>query len=429
MIYTDEIPKQGSSPLINPREELPLFEFPGSPAINQLISLRENGAMKLPAAVGMDDGSTVKVLDLATSPNLLIAGSRICYDSIVQSLKLIIYSLLMTKHPSEVKLILMDAHGLDFMGYELLSNHYFTYLSDANIGIVSSARDSSEVMASLLKEIEDRLKMFQTARCRTIEQYNEKYCQIQLLPTEGNRFLPYIVVIANEYAELLPLTKSYKQAYLNQFIRIARIGKAAGIHLVFGTTYLLKDLLPRELVDSFPSVMAYRVNSKNESKMLLMDNGPEALKDIRSFILRDSLETYHLRSLDIHDDEFDRVVEGVGKQQGYQRSYNMPYYLPDPRSDYEDDYCGRLLDVRQLDEHFEEAARFVVISQRGDPSELQKHFGMGYAKAGRIMDQLEVAGIVGPQRGSKPREVLVNDFNELDQILSAFSDEESGALR
>ena len=410
-------------PRINPRDELPLFEFPGASAIDELKGLREDGTMKLPIAVGTDENSAVKIIDLADSPNLLIAGSRVCYDSIVQSLKTVIYSLLMTRHPSEVKLVMMDAHGLDFMGYEQLSDHYFACLPDADNSIVSSASDSSKVMGGLLKEIEDRLKFFQKARCRNIEQYNEKYCQRQLLPAEGHHFLPYIVVVANEYAEFLPQTKPYKQPYLNQLIRVARIGKPAGIHLVFGTTYLLKDLLPRELADGFPGVMAYRVNSKNESKMLLMDSGPDALRDTRSFILRDNLETYHLRSLDVRDDEFDRVVENVGKQRGYQRSFSTPYYLPDPWTEYEEEYGGGMVDLKQLDEHFEECARLVVSMKRGSTSDLQRRLGMGYAKAGRVMDQLEAAGIVGPQNGAKPREVLVKDTDELEQILSHFINE------
>ena len=425
MIHTENITETDTLLRINPRDELPLFEFPGASAFGELNSLRDDGTMKLPVAVGMDEGSSVKIIDLADSPNLLIAGSRVCYDSIVQSLKTVIYSLLMTRHPSEVKLVMMDAHGLDFMDYDQLADHYLACLTDADNSIVSSSRDSSNVMASLLKEIEDRLKLFQKVRCRNFAQYNEKYCQGQLLQTEGYHFLPYIVVVANEYAEFLPLTKPYKQSYLNQLIRVARIGKTAGIHLVFGTTYLMKDLLPRDLVDDFLSIMAYKVNSKNESKMLLMDSGPEALRDTRSFIFRDyNLETYHLRGLDIRDDEFDRVVEGIGMQRGYQRSYSTPYYLPDPWAEYEDDCGGEMLDMKQLDERFEECARLVVSMKRASTPDLQRRLGMGYAKAGRVMDQLEAAGIVGPQNGSKPREVLVKDLNELDQILSAIANGE-----
>ena len=420
-----KLQQESDTSRINPREELPLFEFPGTPAIDGVDELREGKSMRLPIVVGQDDRG-VKIIDLAESPNLLIAGSRVCYDSIVQSLKAVIYSLLMTRHPAEVKLVLMDAHGLDFMGYEQLSNHYFACMPDADSGsIVSSASDSSKVMGALQKGIEERLKLFQKAHCRNIEQYNEKFCQRQLQPTDAHHFLPYIVVVANEYAEFLSLSKPYKQAYLNQFIRVARIGKSAGIHLVFGTTYLLKDLLPRELADGFPSVMAYRVNSKSESRMLLMDSGPEALRDTHSFILRDNLDTTLLHSLDIHDDEFDRVVADVGKQRGYQKSFSTPYYLPDPWSEYEEDYGGAQMDMKLLDERFEECARFVVSMKCGSTSDLQRRLGLGYAKAGRVMDQLEAAGIVGPQNGSKPREVLVNDTDELDQILSHFLNDPS----
>ena len=419
----NDITDPAALPRINPRDELPLFEFPGAPSIDELNGLRDDGTMKLPIAVGTDENSAVKIIDLADSPNLLIAGSRVCYDSIVQSLKTVIYSLLMTRHPSEVKLVMMDAHGLDFMGYEQLTDHYFACLPDADGGIVSLPQDASMVMVTLMKEIEDRLKLFQRARCRNIEQYNEKYCQRQLLPTEGHRFFPYIVVVVNEYAEFMPQTRPYKQAFMNRIVRLARIGKPAGIHLVFGTTYLLRELLPRELVDGFPGVMAYRMNSKSESRMLLMDSGPDSLRDTRSFILRYEVDTYNLRNLNVRDDEFDRVVDGIGKQKGFQRSFSTPYYLPDPWTEFEEEYGGGMVDMKQLDDRFEECARLVVSMKRGSTPDLQRRLGIGYAKAGRIMDQLEAAGIVGPQNGAKPREVLVKDTDELEQILSHFINE------
>ena len=417
-------------PRINTREELPYFKFPASTAIEELIPLREEGirrdSMKLPVAIGRDKDSKVKIIDLADAPNLFISGSRACYDSVVRSLKTVVYSILMTRHPSEVKLVLMDAHQLDFMGYDQLLNHYLACLPDATSdeeeraqSIVSTPDRASNYLASIKQEIDERTKLLQKARCRNIEQYNDKYLDRHFLPTQGHHYLPYIVVIVNEYAEFISLSNQYRQAFLNQIVRLAHLGKAAGVHLVVGTTYVMRDFIPKELIDSFPDVLAFRVNSGSESKILLGEAGAENLKDTQSIIVKENVEKYPLKTLDIPDYEFDDVVDGIGKLQGYKRSYNTPYYLPEPWNDGYEETLDEVI-MKQLDERFEEAARLVVTSQRGSTSDLQRRLGMGYAKAGRVMDQLEAAGIVGPQWRDKPRDVLVKDFNELDQILSHF---------
>ena len=417
-------------PRINPRDDLSHFILPTSAAIEDLVQFREagsdGGSMKLPVAIGRDENSRVKIIDLADAPNLFIAGSRACYDRIVQSLKTVVYSLLTTKHPSKVKLVLMDAHQLDFMGYDRLLYHYLACLPDSTSEkeerancIVSSPEKISPYLGALQQEVEDRVKLLQKARCRGIEQYNEKYLERHLLPTEGHHYLPYIVVVVNEYAEFVSLSNRYRQTVLNQFVRLAHIGKAAGVYLVVGTTYILRDLISKDLIDSFPYVLSYRVNSGSESRIVLGEVGAEDIRNTGTLIFKENVEMSPLSVLDIQDEEFDRVVEGIGKQYGYKRSYNLPYYLPEPWDGSVDD-TGGVVDLRQLDERFEEAARLIVTSQRGSTSDLQRRLGMGYAKAGLVMDQLEAAGIVGPQNGSKPREVLVKDFKELDRILSHF---------
>ena len=417
-------------PRINLRDDLSYYKLPASGAIEDLVRLREagsdGGTLKLPVAIGRDENSRVKIIDLADAPNLFIAGSRACYDRIVQSLKTVVYSLLMTKHPSEVKLVLMDAHQLDFMGYDRLLYHYLACLPDSTSEkeerancIVSSPEKISTYLGALQQEVEDRVKLLQKARCRSIEQYNEKYLERHLLPTEGHHHLPYIVVVVNEYAEFVSLSNRYRQTVLNQFVRLAHIGKAAGVYLVVGTTYILRDLISKELIDSFPYVLSYRVNSGSESRIVLGDVGAEDIRNTDTLIFKENVEMSPLSVLDIQDEEFDRVVEEIGRQRGYRRSYNLPYYLPEPWDGSMDD-IGGVVEMKQLDERFEEAARLVVTTQRGSPSDLQRRLGMGYAKAGRVMDQLEAAGIVGPQNGSKPREVLVKDFKELELILSHF---------
>ena len=417
-------------PDINPRDDLPRFIFPVSFVLEELNHIQEDWdkpeSMKLPVAVGKDENSKVKIIDLAETPNLLIAGSRACYDSVVRSLKTVIYSLLVTKHPSEVKFVLMDAHRIDFMGYEKLLFHYLAVLPTASDlkeeianSIVSSTDASFQVLSSLNKEIDERLLLLQRARCRSVEQYNKKYSERKLLPTEGYYPLPYLVVVVNEYAEFVSLTNRSIQPYFNQIVRIAHKGQAVGVHLVLGTTYILREFIPSELIDCFPGVLSYRVNSWNESKILLGEMGAENQSGSKSFIFKNDGEISTLHNLDISEDEFDRVVEGIGKQIGFKKSYNTPHYLPDAWDDGTSE-SNSMITFAQLDERFEEAARLIVTSQRGSTADLQRRLGMGYAKAGRVMDQLEAAGIVGPQNGSKPREVLVKDFYELDQILSHF---------
>lgn len=417
-------------PRINPRDELPRFYFPQTEISLELFKYRMEGvnphSLRLPILIGKDEDSQERIIDLSSTPNLFIAGSRACYDSVVRSLKLVVYSLLMTRHPSEVKLVLMDAHHLDFMGYEKLLYHYLACTTDSRNEkeerencIVSSPDKAFQVLFCIKQEIDDRIKLLQKARCRNIEQYNEQYLERHLLPTEGHHYMPYIVVVVNEYAEFVSLSSRNRQPFLDQIVRIAHVGKAAGIHLVLGTTYILRDLIPKELIDSFPGVVAYRVNSGSESKILIGEVGAENQRDTESILFKDNVDIYPMQTMGIPDVEFDYVVDVIGHCIGYQRSYYTPYYLPEPWDPDSDD-SGGMIDLRMLDERFEEAARLVVTSQRGSTSDLQRRLGMGYAKAGLVMDQLEAAGIVGPQNGSKPREVLVKDFKELDQILSHF---------
>lgn len=418
-------------PRIDPREDLSCFMPPSSVAIRGLIQLQEAGndgdAMKLPVAIGRDKNSDVKMIDLAEAPNLFIAGTRACYDKIVQSLKTVVYSLLLTKHPSEVKFVLMDAHQLDFMGYDQLLCHYLACPPDGasekeerDNCVVSSPERISTYLRAIRQEVENRVKLLQKAHCRSIDQYNEKFVERHLLPTQGHRYLPYIVVVVNEYAEFVSLSNRYRQTVLNQLVNLAHIGKAAGVHLVVGTTYILRDLIPKDLIGSFPYVLSYRMNSGSESRIVLGDVGAEDIKNTDTFVFKENVEMLSLSILDIQDEEFDRVVEEIGKQRGAKRSYNLPYYLPEPWDGSMDD-VGGTIERKQFDERFEEAARLVVASQHGSPSDLQRRLGMGYAKAGRVMDQLEAAGIVGPQNGSKPRGVLVKDLKELDLILSHFT--------
>ena len=415
---------------INQRDALPLFVFPESALVKELSGIRDEGLKKggcrLPIILGQKDNNNVELIDLANLPNLLIAGSRACYESIVQSLKTIIYSLLLTRHPSEVKFVLLDAHRLDFMGYERLLYHYLACLPGSNNekdeiknSVISSSRDAYHIISSIRKEIDTRIELIQRARCRSIEQYNEKFLNRELLPSEGHRYIPYIVVMMNEYSELISTEPHSKRAFLNSLVHLGRLGKSAGIHLVLGTTCILKDYLTKELLDVCPGIMAFRVNSRLDSKMLLDEFGAEVQPDSFSFVYKENGETSPLRCLDIPVDEFDRVVDEIGDQKGPKKSFRTGYYLCDPNEP-EEDEGGGMIDMKDIDEHFEEAARLVVTSQRGSTSDLQRRLGLGYAKACRVMDQLEAAGIVGPQQGSMPREVLVKDFIELDAILTRF---------
>ena len=391
-------------------------------------SYRESKA-ELPVAIGYTITQKVKVFDLADAPHLLIAGATKQGKSV--GLNVIVSSLLYSKHPSELKFIFIDPKMVEFSSYAKMIHHYLAVLptsSDAademDHAIIKNAKDAAAVLQSLCIEMDERYELLSKAYVNNIKLYNNKYRDRHLLPTDGHHFMPYLVVVVDEYADLTmsvgagPEAKALARGITQSIIRLAQKGRAAGIHVILATQRPTVDVVTGLIKANFPMRIAFRVTSRTDSQTILDTNGAEKLIGKGDMLLYTGIDMERIQCALIGNDEIVSVTDAIWEQQGYRKSYNTPYYLPEPPSD-SGDAPGEI-DMKNIDDRFEEAARLIVTSQRGSTSDIQRRLGMGYARAGKVMDQLEAAGIVGPQMGSKPREVLVKDFNELDGIISHF---------
>ncbi|MBP5487289.1 MAG: DNA translocase FtsK 4TM domain-containing protein [Bacteroidales bacterium] len=391
-------------------------------------SFRESKA-ELPVAIGYTIHQKVKVFDLADAPHLLVAGATKQGKSV--GLNAMVASLLYSKHPSELKFVFIDPKMVEFSHYGRLLHHYLAVLpcnderEELDNAIVKKADKAEKVLKSLVAEMEQRYELLSKALVPNIKQYNEKYKDRHLLPTEGHRFLPYIVTIVDEYADLTMSVggggdaKAQSRSISTSIIRLAQKGRAAGIHIVLATQRPSVDVITGLIKANFPTRIAFRVISRIDSSTILDSPGAEKLIGRGDMLYYAGVEMERVQCALIDSDEINKLTEFVGSQQGYKKSYNTPYYLPDVEEATEDG-SGGMVDMKNLDERFEEAARMIVMNQRGSTSDLQRRLGMGYAKAGRVMDQLEAAGIVGPQEGSKPRQVLISSLEELEKVLEAF---------
>ena len=288
--------------------------------------------------------------------------------------------------------------------------------------IVKNAKSAAAVLQSLCIEMDDRYALLNKAGVNNIKLYNDKYRDRHLLPTEGHRFLPYVVVVIDEYADLTmsvgagPESKAVARSITTSVIRLAQKGRAAGIHVVLATQRPSVDVISGIIKTNFPTRIAFRVASRIDSMTILDMPGAEKLIGRGDMLYYAGVETERIQCGFVSNKEINDIAGYIGEQQGYQKCYNTPYYLPDPAP--AEGEGGGMIDASELDERFVEAAKMVVMTQKGSTSDLQRRLGMGYAKAGRVMDQLENAGIVGPQEGSKPRQVLVQDLDTLQQMLN-----------
>lgn len=387
---------------------------------------------ELPVAIGYTIQQKVKVFDLADAPHLLVAGATKQGKSV--GLNAIVTSLLYAKHPSELKLVFIDPKMVEFSAYAHLLKHYLAVLpcnderEERDNAIVKKADKADKILRSLCIEMDQRYELLSKASVPNIKTYNEKYRNRKLLPTEGHRFLPYIVTIIDEYADLTMSVggsgdaKVVARSITTSIIRLAQKGRAAGLHVVLATQRPSVDVITGLIKTNFPTRIAFRVVSRTDSSTILDSPGAEKLIGKGDMLYYAGVEMERVQCAYIDSEEINRLNEYIGSQEGHNKSFNTPFYLP-PVDDDTEEGSGGMVDMTKLDERFEEAAKLVVMSQRGSTSDLQRRLGMGYAKAGRVMDQLEAAGIVGPQEGSKPRQVLVSSLDELDQIIAAYKNQ------
>ena len=390
---------------------------------------RETSA-ELPIAIGYTITQEVKTFDLTDAPHLLVAGATKQGKSVC--LNVIISSLLYAKHPTELKFVFIDPKMVEFTAYNSLLKHYLAVLPMAQSAdeekkqaIVKTPQQAEQILNSLCIEMDERYKLLADAGVNDFKNYNEKYKDRHLLPTEGHKYLPYLVVVIDEYADLVMAggsgadAKKSAKNIESSIIRLAQKGRAAGIHVIIATQRPSVNVITGLIKANFPTRIAFRVLSGADSKTILDTTGAENLIGKGDMLYYAGVKMERIQCALVDMKEIRKVTGFIENQSGYRQCCSTPYYLPVPISQ-DGEAGGGSIDMQNIDAMFEEAARLVVTSQKGSTSDLQRKLGMGYARAGRVMDQLEAAGIVGPQDGSKPRKVLVGDMMELEELMGSF---------
>ena len=389
-----------------------------------------NSKAELPIAIGYTITQEVKTFDLTDAPHLLVAGATKQGKSV--GLNVIISSLLYAKHPTELKFVFIDPKMVEFTAYNSLLKHYLAVLpmaaseeDERENAIIKQPKQAEAVLNSLCIEMDERYKLLAAAGVNDIKLYNDKYKDRRLLPTDGHKYLPYLVVVIDEYADLTmtgganPDARKSAKNISDSIVRLAQKGRAAGLHVIIATQRPSVNVITGLIKTNFPTRIAFRVVSGVDSRTILDSYGAENLIGKGDMLYYAGVEMERVQCAYVSMAEINKITKFIGDQTGHKKCCNTPYYLPVPESQ-DGETSGGSIDMQNIDPLFEDAARMIVTSQRGSTSDLQRRLGMGYARAGRVMDQLEGAGIVGPQEGSKPRQVLVTTFDELDEILSHF---------
>jgi S-DNA-T family DNA segregation ATPase FtsK/SpoIIIE len=367
----------------------------------------QSAKMELPVALGITVTSEPFFMDLAKMPHLLVAGATGTGKSV--GLNAIITSLLYSKHPSELKFVMVDPKKVELDFYRLLEKHYLAKLPDEEEPIITDTNKVVRTLKSLCIEMDNRYELLRIAGERKITEYNEKFLRRQLNPLKGHAYMPYIVVVIDEFADLLMTAGREVE---EPIARLAQKARAVGIHLVIATQRPTTDVITGTIKANFISRIAFKTYSSVDSKTILDQPGANRLIGRGDMlVVYPGIDITRVQCALIETAEVDRITKFINKQKGYDHAF----FLPDVE-DEEGEAAGPT-DLHRRDKLFEEAAKLVVQSQQGSTSLIQRKLGIGYARAGKLIDQLEAAGIVGPFSGSKARTVLVTDFDTLDRIL------------
>ena len=367
----------------------------------------QNNKYALPCAIGKTISNETYVFDLAKMPHILMAGATGQGKSV--GLNAIIASLLYSKHPSDLKFIMVDPKKVELTLYNRIERHYLAKLPDSEDAIITDVKQVVRTLNSLCIEMDQRYDLLKAAQCRNIIEYNEKFKTRRLLPTEGHRYLPYIVLVVDEFADLIMTAGRDVEAPI---ARLAQLARAIGIHLIIATQRPSVNIITGSIKANFPARIAFRVISQVDSKTILDQSGANQLIGRGDMLLSTGNDLVRLQCAFIDTPEVEEVTTFIGEQRGF----SEPFLLPEVP----DEETGEGADFEDGDERdplFEEAARIVVQTQQGSTSMIQRKLKLGYNRAGRIIDQLEAAGIVGPFSGSKSREVKVANEFALEQIL------------
>ena len=385
---------------------------------------------ELPIALGYTITQEVKTFDLTDAPHLLVAGATKQGKSVC--LNVIIASMLYAKHPTELKFVFIDPKMVEFTAYNSLLKHYLAVLPMAQSAeeekkqaIVKSSQQAEQILNSLCIEMDERYKLLAEAGVNEFSKYNQKYKERKLLPENGHKYLPYLVVVIDEYADLVMAggagadAKKTARNIESSIIRLAQKGRAAGIHVIIATQRPSVNVITGLIKANFPIRIAFRVLSGTDSRTILDTTGAENLIGKGDMLYYAGVKMERIQCALVEMSEIRKITKFIEEQNGYLQCCSTPYYLPVPVSQ-DGEAGGGNIDMQNIDAMFTDAARMIVTNQRGSTSDLQRRLGMGYARAGRVMDQLEAAGIVGPQDGAKPRKVLISDLQELEELLGSF---------
>ena len=399
----------------DPKIDLPHYKYPTLDLLEDtttdILSLKpvfeneeyQQSNMELPCAIGFKKDGRLLMFDLTESPHLMISGSSgmglsVCMNTIIASL---IYK----KHPSEIKFILIDPKKIEFSIYDVLDHHFLAGLENVKQYVITDMSKASSTIDSLIVEMDNRFELFKYAHVRSITDYNKKFCERKLNPSNGHSYLPYIIVMIDEYEEF---SRAVGKEAISKLLRMAR---AVGIHIIVSIQKLDASVMPVDMRTHFSSRISFRVPSSRMSCTILGCSGAEKLKNPGDLLYNNGIEVVEGHCAYLSIEEADRIANFISNQKGYFCPYYLPE-LPDSESMYNQNKNDNALDPL-----LEDAARLIVQHQQGSTSLIQRKLTLGYNRAGNIMDQLYKAGIVGPAMGSAPRDVLCADELALEQKL------------
>lgn len=367
----------------------------------------QESEMELPLALGKTISNTTFVVDLAKMPHLLVAGATGQGKSV--GLNAIMTSLLYKKHPSELKFVLVDPKKVELTLFNKVERHYLAKLPDSESAIITDTNKVINTLNSLCIEMDDRYELLKNAYVRNIKEYNAKFKKRKLNPNDGHKFLPYIVLIIDEFADLIMTAGKEVETPI---ARLAQLARAVGIHLVVATQRPSVNVITGIIKANFPARLAFRVTSRIDSRTILDAGGADQLIGKGDMLFTSGNDMIRLQCAFVDTPEVESITNYIGDQKGYAEAFMLPEYVGDENTGTTD------IDINDRDVKFEEAARLIVAAQQGSASLLQRKLKLGYNRAGRIVDQLEAAGIIGPFEGSKARQVLVPDEASLQNLLN-----------
>lgn len=384
----------------------------------QIVSMRSilssdkfiNNKMSLPIALGKKIDNENYIVDLATMPHLLMAGATGQGKSV--GINAILVSLLYKKHPSQLKFVMVDPKKVELSVYRLIEKHYLAKLPNEEEAIITDTKKVINTVNALCIEMDNRYELLKDAGARNIKEYNDKFIKRKLNPENGHKYLPFIILIIDEFADLIMTAGKEVEMPI---ARLAQLARAVGIHIIIATQRPSVNVITGIIKANFPARIAFKVSAKVDSRTILDAGGAEQLIGRGDMLVSYGSELLRLQCAFVDTPEVERIVDYIGSQRGYPSAFVLPEY----EGAEEEREARESVDLSKRDRMFEDCARLVVSSQSGSTSMLQRKFNLGYNRAGRIMDQLEAAGIVGPASGSKPREVLMSTEYELEQHLES----------